>query len=180
MAKSKIRFLPVLRTSLAALFGHSELLFPFCVIIFVQLLVLEILYFAPRYPLNIFFGPLISKVWGPQYLNYPLNYVLLPELFFRVQMPINIFINFFLIGIATHILMLINDGKRVLFRPVMRAVGPSYIYLMIAAIVATLLTFGFSKILDLLVQRAALIQAQSGWKSNIKSFLHYGAPYIDL
>ncbi|MDE2028896.1 MAG: hypothetical protein KGJ11_10200, partial [Candidatus Omnitrophica bacterium] len=76
MPKSPVAPKPfsILKSVLTLLSRHPVIFYPLVISIFLQLLALEILFFAPRPPLSVFFGPLISRVWGPAYVHYPYNF----------------------------------------------------------------------------------------------------------
>ena len=69
--RSAKNVIDLIRFSLNTLFQNPLIAYPFVIIAFIQLFVLEIFYFAPRYPLSIFFGPLIRTLYGEGYLHYP-------------------------------------------------------------------------------------------------------------
>ena len=43
---------------------YQQIFYPFIIIVFINLFVLEILYFSARYPLSIFFAPIIGRIFG--------------------------------------------------------------------------------------------------------------------
>ena len=88
---------------------HQQIFYPFIIILFINSLILEILYFSPRYPLSIFFSPIISRIWGEQYLHYPMNLMLLPKLFYYVQMVVSLFLSSFLIVLVVDMVAAINN-----------------------------------------------------------------------
>ena len=77
----------LLRGSVDTIVTNPVILIPFLTIAFVQLLALEILYFAPRFPLSAFFNPLIRTLWGGEFVHYPSNLMILPILFQKIQVP---------------------------------------------------------------------------------------------
>ena len=62
---------------------------------------------------NIFFGPIIRKLWAETYLHYPFNFVLLPKLFQFSQIITYLFISSFAIGLVSGIIQSLNDDKKV-------------------------------------------------------------------
>ena len=82
MEKEKSKFksvFPTLSSAFTTLFVNKEILFPYVLICFIQLFVLEFLNFVHRAPLNVFFAPLIRKRFGEVALHYPLNFAVLPQ-----------------------------------------------------------------------------------------------------
>jgi len=49
--------IPLLKGSVDTFVNNPIILLPFLTIAFIQLLILEILYFSPRFPLSVFFNP---------------------------------------------------------------------------------------------------------------------------
>jgi len=90
--------IPLLRGSIDTYVTNPVILIPFLSIAFVQLLALEILYFAPRYPLAAFFNPIVQTLWGERFVHYPNNLLILPKLFQNVQVFVYIFISSFFIS----------------------------------------------------------------------------------
>ena len=100
MIKEQKKVIPLLRTAVSTLIENKIILFPFSIIMFIQLFLLEIVYFSPRYPLNVFFAPLIRHFWSEKYLHFPYNFIVLPRIYQNsfVQAMIYIFISVFLIA----------------------------------------------------------------------------------
>ncbi len=170
----------ILQSSLYTIINNPTILFPFCISAFIQLLILEILYFAPRYPLNIFFGPIIGRVWGEQFLHYPFNFTLLPKLFQMIQIPIYIFIGSFFIAMAVAIIIRINDGKTVHIKQTIKEISSSYVHVVIIALIGYLLVLSFFKIYGILFNRALLIHSQNGIFYWLKKIIIDGTPYFNL
>ena len=74
------QLIPLLRGSIETFITHPVILFPFVTIAFIQMLILEVLYFAPRFPLSVFFNPIVKTLWGEKFVHYPHNFVVLPSL----------------------------------------------------------------------------------------------------
>jgi len=147
---------------------------------FVQLFIIEILYFSPRYPLNVFFGPIISKIWSPAYLEYPLNFLLLPKMFQYSQMPIYIFVSSFFIAVAVGIIAAINADQKVNIGAIIKKTFSSYVHLIVAAIISFALVAVLFKLFGLVFTRAAQIRSTTGHFFMIKSIVMGGAPYFQL
>ena len=61
---SATNVIALLRASVNTIITNPVIVYPFCIIAFIQLLVLEVLYFSPRFPLSVFFGPIIARLHG--------------------------------------------------------------------------------------------------------------------
>ncbi|MCQ9208828.1 MAG: hypothetical protein NG712_05570 [Omnitrophica bacterium] len=83
---------------------------PFFVIAFLEGLALELIYFSPRRPLANLFNPVVRKFFGPAFVHYPGNLLVLPKLFYYAQIVVYIFIGVFLISIAVNIVKNIRQG----------------------------------------------------------------------
>ncbi len=63
-----------------------SLLIPFIILFIVDIILISVLYLSPRYPLSVLFAPPIRKLWGSQFLHYPMNFMLLPKLFYYARL----------------------------------------------------------------------------------------------
>jgi hypothetical protein len=166
--------------SIASLQRYQNIFIPFLILIFIQLLILEIMYFAPRYPLNLFFGPLIKKIWGDAYMHYPWNLALLPKLFQNIQIPLFIFISSFMVAAGIGILNDINDGRKGEVATGFRKALKSYLHIVLAAGLTFVFVWALYKLFNLVYGRALIIGSTKGIKYFIKVFIVYGAPYFTL
>ena len=176
------QLIALLRASVNTLVDHPIILYPLCITVFIQLLTLEILYFSPRYPLSIFFAPIIKRIWSEVYLHYPLNYVLLPKLFYYVQVLIFVFIGGFLNAIAISMVTSINSDKKTTLRSAVRENFPLYIHILIASLASFYFFTFLSRAYKILVDRFMLIKSEAAQKGVflLKKAVVYGDPYINL
>src|SRR3990167_8068562 len=93
------QLIPLLKGSVDTYIAHPVILIPFLTLAFIQLLILEILFFFPRYPLSVFFNPIVRTLWGEGFVHFPNNYLILPKLFQNAQVFIYIFVSSYLISI---------------------------------------------------------------------------------
>ncbi len=170
----------LLSSSVETLFTHPIVLYPFLIIIFIQLLVFEILYFAPRYPLSIFFAPIIRTLYGESFLHYPLNLFVLPKLFQSLQIYIYLFVSSFLTSVAILIIATLNHDKKITFSQALKQVQSQYVHIIVATIVTYLFLQGFFVLDALLIKRAMIIRSQTGIYYILKIIVIDGAPYIQL
>ncbi len=169
----------LLKQAISTLFEHKEILFPFCITAFIQLLFLEILYFYPRYPLNIFFGPLVRRQ-SELYMHYPFNFIYLPNLYQYVQIFIYIFVSVYFIATAVGIIESLNNEKKVKIKQAFKKSASAYVHLVINSLLSFALVTWLFKLTKLLVLRAMQIRSSTGIFFILKKSIILGAPYINL
>lgn len=76
----------------AKILKQKQALFPFVITVLFEVIALVVIYYSPRYPLSIIFGPPIKRFWGEIYLHYPYNFVLMPKLLFYAENLTDIFV----------------------------------------------------------------------------------------
>lgn len=172
--------IPLLRGAINSFITHPPILLPFITIAFLQMLILEILYFAPRFPLSAFFNPLVRTRWGEEFIHYPTNFVILPKLFQYAQIPLYIFVSSFLITVAIASIAAINDGRKVKFLSACRDMLSQYVHVFVAAVLSFGVFYGCHRIYGLMVGRALQISSNEGPFFMIKTAVIKGAPYFNL
>ncbi|MBN1870058.1 MAG: hypothetical protein JW847_05745 [Candidatus Omnitrophica bacterium] len=177
---SKEELVPLLRGTFNSFFTHPIILFPFITIAFIQILVLEILYFSPRFPLSAFFNPIIQTLWGEAFIHYPNNFIILPKLFRNAQLSLYLFVSSFLIAVAISIISAINDNRKIKFSKACRDVLSQYVHVFIAALLTLGVFWGFFRAYNLLVVRVLQIKSAEGIFPVIKTIVIEGAPYFNL
>jgi len=140
------QLIPLLRGSVDTFVNNPIILIPFITIAFVQLLVLEVLYFSPRFPLSSFFNPIIWTKWGMQFIHYPNNILILPKLFQNMQVVVYIFVSSFFIAVAIGIISAINSGKKINFSSACKDTLGQYIHIFTGALIAFCTFFGLYKL----------------------------------
>jgi len=184
MASKKIEKQPIflLKIAFGTLIDNPIVLFPYGILAFIQLLIFELIFFAPRQPLSFLFKPLISRVEGDLFLHYPFNFLLLVKWFQSawVQVPVYIIFSSFLLGATIGIINRINNDKKVKMGDVFAKTFASYIHLIVVSIIAICVLFGLTKLLTLIISRAAIIRSTSGAFFIIKQTVLIGAPYYKL
>ncbi len=175
----------MLRSAANTFAMHPIVLYPFVWIILLQLFIVEIIFFAPRFPLSHFFAPLITYFNGPQYLHYPHTISLLVNWFQGefVQYPIYILVTTFFSGAAALTIYMINCEKTVNFKIILTETLKSYVHLIIAASLSAILIFYLSSkhgLYGLIIQRTFKIQSTTGPFYLIKQIILATAPYCNL
>lgn len=150
MADNKKKILPwghflnrnpfdLFKVSLHHVCQNPVILFPTITLAFIQLLFLEILYFSPQHPLVNFFGPLIRSIWSEEYLHYPQNLILLPKMFYYVQIFIYLFIGSFLLALSAKIVAVLNEHSRVNMKVAIKETGRLYVHIFCASLISYIL-----------------------------------------
>lgn len=170
----------ILRATANLLTSHKKILHPSLLLLFINLFILEFLYFIPHFPLKVFFGPLVEKIWGEAYLYYPLDLVLLPKLFYYAQMAVYFVIGSFLLGVTVHMVNAANNDERLSFKSAIIKTLPVYLNIFLASLLSFILFQCINFILGLLVFRAGKIQSVSGLAVGIKKVIIFGAPYMQF
>lgn len=171
--------LPLLGNSISSLFQHPKILYPFAVIAFIQLLFMEILFFAPRFPLSVLFKEMILRLGGKLYLHYPFNFDLVNHWFQSGQAWIFLFISPLFIGKAVAIIAKINRGQPV--EDKMPVIGVKrYVNLIVSFLIILLMVYGLTSFYGLLIRRAVQIRSTSGIYFMIKQAVLIGSPYFNL
>jgi len=114
----------------SALQKHPAIAIPFCISGCVKLFGIAVIFFSIFYPLSIVFGPLIKSLYGEAFLHYPLNFTLMPKLFYYVQIATYIFLEGFLTSMAVWMVFRVNDGKKPGLRESAGKALPKYIAVM--------------------------------------------------
>ncbi len=170
----------LLRSSFNIFKANKQLFYPFILLVFINLLALEILYFSPQYPLSVFFAPIVSHIWGEVYAHYPMDLLLLPKTFYYAQLCIYLFIGSFLLGVTAHMVAGINNEETVNLKKSLRKCSSSYIHIVLSAILSLALFQGLNSAYGLVFQRALKIHSTSGIYFWIKKLVVLGVPYMQL
>lgn len=170
--------LNLLGNSIALPFKSPQILYPFGILAFIQVFLMEIIFFATRMPLVKIFGPIIERLRGPIFLHYPFNFDLLANIFQAFQPFVFIFISSIIIGKAVVIVVQLNEGKGVDQMPKLGL--KTCVNLMVAFLMIYIIASGFVAGYDLLIRRAVRIRSTAGFYFLIKQAVLIGAPYFNL
>jgi hypothetical protein len=161
----------LLRASLNNIVQHPVILFPTATLAFIQLLLLEILYFAPQKPLSIFFGPLIKSIWSEEYMHYPQNLILLPKMFYYVQIIIYLVLGSFFLAFTSKIVSVLNVHPRVNLKSSFKETLSTYIHIFFASIISyilfQILANGYVKILNYIINIKPFGASVSFWNKTL-------------
>lgn len=169
--KTPKALIPLIRGAIDTFVIHPVIFLPYLIIAFIQLLILEILYFAPRFPLSGFFNPIVRTIWGEEFIHYPNNFVILPKLFQYAQVPLYIFVSSFLIAVSIASIALINDGEHVKFSLSCRKVLPQYVHIFVGALLLFSCFYGLNKLYGLMIIRALQISSTSGAEAGARQVI---------
>ena len=114
----------------SALQKHPSIAIPFYISGGVKLFGIAVIFFSIFYPLSIVFGPIIKTLYGEAFLHYPFNFVLIPKLFYYVQIATYIFLEGFLTSMAVWMVFRVNEGKKPDLRESAAKALPKYIAVM--------------------------------------------------
>ncbi len=168
----------ILNSTFSTLRNHPIIFLPFIFTAFVKLLLLEVFYFIPQYPTNTFFIPIVTRIWGEQFLHYPANFFLLQEIFQSIQIPITILIGSFFTAMAVAIIIKINNDETINLKKIAKEIFGQYVHIVIAVFLMFLLLSIFLKGYTLIYNRALLIHSTSGKFYYLKKFIVIGKTYF--
>jgi hypothetical protein len=179
MSKNNSPF-AVLRASIDSLRSDGQILYPFLILAFINLALLEIVYFIPRHPLVEFLGPVVSRIWNEQFLHYPMDLLLLPKLFYYAQMFFYLMFGSFLLAVTAHLIAAANNSERVSFKLSFKKSLSSYLHILLYSLISLgifqLMSSGF----DVIVHRALKIQSTQGIFFIIKKTVTMGVPFAQF
>ncbi len=180
--KAKSNVFSLLKSAVTTLLSNKEILFPLCIVAFVKLLYLEILYFYPRFPLKVFFTPIIKTFWAEEYLHYPLNLFLVPTIFqnMYVQAFIYVFLTCFCIALMVSIIVKINNGDKVRMNEVLKENMPNYVHYVVIGLISFGFVILFSELYNIAIHRAIIIRSTTGPFYLLKRLVIDGAPLFNL
>ncbi len=117
---------------------NHKLLLPFFALFLLQTFTLIVLYFSPRLPLRIVFGPIIRTFWGMRYgnsfLHYPNSFILLPKLVQISSLALSVFVGALTSGAAIVMVSEIQNKKKMDFLFATRVALRKYMYLFIIVV----------------------------------------------
>ncbi len=158
--------------------SNKEIYFPFIIVTFSYILILELAYFIPRYPLSLFFSPIIKRIWGEEFLHYPMDLLLLPKIFYYAQIVYFIFLGGYILSIISKLIEGINSSEKVSFKTAFKKSLPSYIHIFLCIAFSLMCLQILNGGYDLIIKRAYKIQSTSGIFFQIKSAVILSAGYI--
>ncbi len=174
------RAFSLIHTSLAALAKNPQILYPYAFVAFLQLLIMQVLFFAPRYPLSTFFAPMIMSIEkNPIFLHYPYNFELLNKWFQHTQILFYVFLQTVFIGKAILMIRQVESGERVDRLPRL-GFGPYVNFVIIAGLMIACIQVLDRAYAFVLIRRALRIQSTTGLYFYIKQSVLLFAPYFSL
>lgn len=129
------------------------ILLPFIVVAFLESLALELICFSTRFPLSSVASPIIRKFFGESFNHYPINFVILPKLFYYKQIGIYVVLGVFLSAICINIFKNTKEGLPLKANALIRNAASRYFSFLIYGVLMILLivllqridTFVFAK-----------------------------------
>jgi hypothetical protein len=170
----------LLKTTIQNIQQNPIILYPTVVLALAQFLVLEILYFAPRYPLSKFFGPLISHVWSEDFLHYPMDLILLPKLFYYAQILVYIFGGTFLLAMTAYVVATLNNNHRANLKTAFRESSRLYVHILCSSVISLILFQIFSTAYSMFVSAALKVKTSNLAVAAIQKIFLLATPYIQF
>lgn len=182
MPKKQNTIIYLLSAAFQLLKKHPAILFPLMVTAFLELAAIEIIYFLPRWPLNILLAPIVRTLWGEQFLHYPANFILMYKLIYYAQILIYIAIGAFLIAVTCSLVYDVNSDKTPLLKAAFRKNSKKYIDIFCIALIITVCVLAMRKGCDLAVKNiiSSKIYAASHIVITLKKWLFYSASYVNF
>lgn len=166
----------ILKATYNTVLVHPEILFPFCIMAFIQLFVLEVLFFGLREPLVNLFAPLI-QLEGGRFLHYPYNFLLLTKWFNQAQVPLYVFFNSFFIGTMVLIIHHINEDRPIHLRQIFKETFSVYLHLFLATALSVFLVVKLSEMYQIFIRGFLLT---SGASLMFKKIIFHGDGFVYL
>lgn len=170
----------LLNLSVGTIRSHPIILLPFSTVAFLHLFIIEIFYFSPRYPLKVFFDPLVRKLWGEGYLHYPANFLIFPQLFYSCQIVLFIFVTGFFIGWAVKIIEAVEQKRKLQLGRLLMGLLPSYIHILVASVLSFLVFRALIKSYELLLLKLNTFGSGSQTLSVVYKIMLEAGPYVSV
>jgi hypothetical protein len=180
MRKNTTNPIILLRITVENICQNPIILYPTFILGLIQLLILEILYFAPRHPLANFFGPLISRIWSEDFLHYPMDLVLLPKLFYYAQIFVYLFFGGFLLAITANIVATINRNHRPHLKQAFRTSSHYYVHIFCSSLISLILFQLFSTSYTAVVNAILRIKSPNLVVIKFQKIFLLATPYIQF
>ena len=135
----------VYKTTSQYLKGHPVIFIPFTLFALVELIVLTVLYLAPRAPLKAILGPPIRTFWGEAFLHYPTNFLLLAKLDSLARMCLSVVIGSLLTGVAAALILGVYNKKHPKLGTAFKTSLKKYFSLALVVLLITVLFYALTK-----------------------------------
>ncbi|MDD5680419.1 MAG: hypothetical protein PHI59_04170 [Candidatus Omnitrophica bacterium] len=113
--------------SLELMTKKPVVILPFFIVVFLECLALELIFFSTRRPLSFIADPIIRKLYGEAFVHYPYNLIILPKSFYYAQMAIYIFAGVFLTAISVNIFKNMTAGLPVKVKALVQNASKRYL-----------------------------------------------------
>ena len=180
MNKLSIGPTALIKTTINALIKNPIIFFPFFCLGCIQVFIIELIFFIPRFPLNILFAPIVSKTAGSVYLLYPYNYILLNKWYHGLESWIYIFVSCIFYAAAVKAIYQVNNEQEVDYKKIFKQTKTFYFHLAVTLGLMALVLHGIVIIYVLLLKRAWAIHSIHGIFYWIKLIIIIGAPFFEL
>ena len=138
-------------------FKNNPVVFlPFLIYLFFDLFALLLVFLAPQAPLSIVFAPIIKAFFGEQYLHYPVNFLLLPNLYNTAHIINSAIIGLLMAGTAIWLVYQRHNNQEANIFPAIIQARKRYLSFLAILLVFVLLGLLIYKIPKLLIQFSLL------------------------
>jgi putative flippase GtrA len=138
----------IIQTAGRLLLKYPRILTPFCFTALFYFLSLFFLYLAPMHPVRKLLGPPIARFFGGQYLHYPYNFILLPQLFSDVKnFIVNPFIFSLMIAVTAGMIYSYFQDKEPSFIGGLNRALRRYLHLILVVAIMTSLVLGITRLI---------------------------------
>ena len=108
------------------------ILVPFFIVSCLLILLLGILYFAPHFPLNKIFGPIITELFGSDALSYPDFYIFLIKIFNNVELIVAVVVGSLTTAMAVFLVSRYDQSEKLNLGQSFRVCWKRYLVLVLA------------------------------------------------
>lgn len=114
---------------------------PFVFIAFFECLILELVYFSTRFPISHIANPVIRKFFGENFVHYPGNLIILPQLFYYGQVTLYVLIGVFLTAVTVNIFKNLIANLPIKVKALIKNAFANYFSFFVYAIIVTILFY---------------------------------------
>jgi hypothetical protein len=178
--KSTFNAFSIIKSSFTLIATNSCLWTPIAVMVLLQWIIIDLLFFYPQAPLNEIFAPIITNFYSPNHMHYPFNLYAIPNLMVRFDYPLTLFVKSFLISMVIVSLWRSNEDDTDHPKGVGAIVLKRFIHIIFATLILLILEWAIYKLYDRIAERAMMIRSQSGWTYWLKMTVLEGQRFFKL
>ena len=169
----------ILNLTINTLINNPIVLYPIFLLSCIHLLFLEIIFFAPRFPLSQIFDPIIIRAANPTFMHYPYNYILLVKWYHGLETLLYILINCIFYAAVVGTISLINSNQAIEWGKIFKRSLNCYIPIVASMVLTVISLQVFTFILDFFIKNVLLIDPTSSFFI-IKKVIIIAIPYLHM